>query len=107
MIKFWINLVFIVLIVAFGLAIGAANDSNVFFDFLVVKADVSLATVLVVGVVFGFILGLLGSFLLILKTWNHARVARSSAAKLNKEVTKLRTELDKANKENSSIVEKA
>ena len=107
MIKFWINLVLIVLIVAVGLAIGAANDSSVFFDFLVVKADVSLATVLVVGVVFGFVLGLLGSILLILKTWNQARIARSNLAKLNKEVAKLSSELEEANKEKSTLIEKA
>lgn len=85
MLKFWINLIVIVVIASFGLAIGSANDSTVFFDFLIVKADVSLATVLVVGVILGFILGLLGSLLLILKYWNRARSARSSLSKMRKE----------------------
>ena len=85
MLKFWINLIVIVVIASFGLAIGSANDSTVFFDFLIVKADVSLATVLVVGVILGFILGLLGSLLLIVKYWNRARSARSSLSKMRKE----------------------
>ncbi|MDO5352059.1 MAG: lipopolysaccharide assembly protein LapA domain-containing protein [Succinatimonas sp.] len=85
MLKFWINLIVIVVIASFGLAIGSANDSTVFFDFLIIKADVSLATVLVVGVILGFILGLLGSLLLILKYWNRARSARSSLSKMRKE----------------------
>lgn len=85
MLKFWINLIVIVVIASFGLAIGSANDSTVFFDFLIIKADVSLATVLVVGVILGFILGLLGSLLLILKYWNRARSARSSLSKIRKE----------------------
>lgn len=85
MLKFWINLIVIVVIASFGLAIGSANDSTVFFDFLIIKADVSLATVLVVGVILGFILGLLGSLLLILKYWNRTRSARSSLSKMRKE----------------------
>ena len=88
MLKFWIHLIIIVAVVSIGLAIGSANDSTVFFDFLIVKTEVSLATVLVVGVAFGFALGLLGSLLLILKYWNRARQARSSLNKLQKEEQK-------------------
>ena len=57
MIKFWFYLVVLLFLAILGLAVGAANDSQIFFDFLFVKKEISVATVLVIGVIFGFILG--------------------------------------------------
>ncbi len=101
MIKFWINLTVIAVIVCFGLAIGAANDGLVPFDFLVVKAEVTLASVLVVGVCFGFALGALGSILFFLKLWNEHRKTRSELNKVRKQLRAYEDERKKEQKEDN------
>ena len=67
MIKFWFYLVVLLILAVLGLAAGSANDTLISFDFLFVKKEISVATVLVIGVIFGFILGVYASLLLCLK----------------------------------------
>ena len=57
MIKFWFYAIVMLLLIFIGLTVGSANDSMIVFDFLIVKANISVATVLVIGVGFGFVLG--------------------------------------------------
>ncbi|NLK85413.1 MAG: LapA family protein [Aeromonadales bacterium] len=85
MIKFWFYIIVLVCLAVIGLTVGSANDSMVEFDFLVGRASVPVATVLVVGVAFGFVLGLYASLLLCLKFWVRERIAKSSLAKLKKQ----------------------
>ncbi|MGN0901679.1 MAG: LapA family protein [Succinivibrio sp.] len=90
MLKFWLYFFVLIFLVIVGLAIGAANDSIVSFDFLVAKKEVSIATVLVVGIVFGFILGIYSCLLLCLKLWFKARVKDSAVKKLRKQNNELK-----------------
>ena len=55
MIKFWFYAIVMLLLIFIGLTVGSANDSMIVFDFLIVKANISVATVLVIGVGFGFV----------------------------------------------------
>ena len=47
MIKFWFYLVVLLILAVLGLAVGSANDTLISFDFLFVKKEISVATVLV------------------------------------------------------------
>ena len=85
MIKFWFYLVVLLFLAILGLAVGAANDSQIFFDFFFVKKEISVATVLVIGVIFGFILGVWACLLMCLKYWFKAKKANVS---LNKALKK-------------------
>ena len=78
MLKFWIYTIFLIALAVIGLALGSANDSQVTFDFLLLKVNVSLAFVLVVGIVFGVILGLYIALLVCFKFWRQARNAKSA-----------------------------
>ncbi|MCR5084867.1 MAG: lipopolysaccharide assembly protein LapA domain-containing protein [Succinivibrionaceae bacterium] len=66
------------LFVVLGLAIGAANDTLVDFDYLIASSHVSVATVLVSGVACGFLLGLYVALLFCLRVWRRAHQARVS-----------------------------
>ncbi len=85
MLKFWIYIIFLAVLAAIGLAIGSANDTVVSFDFMVVKADVSVATVLVLGVAFGLVVGIWLSLMMCFRFWRSARAANSALAALKKE----------------------
>ena len=86
MLKRWIYGLLLLVLFGIGLALGAANDAVVTFDFLVVKMDVSLGTVLTVGIVFGLILGLYISLFLWLKYWFLARANKSELKRTQKEL---------------------
>ncbi len=89
MIKFWFYFIVLIFLVILGLAIGSANDSAVIFDFLFVKKEISVATVLIIGVGFGFLLGVYASLILCVKLWFKATHAKSSLNKMKKEQNKL------------------
>lgn len=86
MIKFWFYVVVLLVLAVFGLAVGGANDTLISFDFLFVKKEISVATVLVIGVIFGFILGVYASLLLCLKMWYRAKKAQLSLNKAKKQL---------------------
>lgn len=85
MIKFWIYLIVLVLIAVIGLAIGSANDSRITFDFLIARSEVSVAFVLVVGILFGLVLGLYMSALICIRFWCQTRAAKSALSRFKKE----------------------
>lgn len=85
MIKFWIYLIILVLIAVVGLAIGAANDSRIAFDFLIAKSEVSVAFVLVVGIIFGLLLGLYMSALICIRFWCQTRAAKAALSRYKKD----------------------
>lgn len=88
MLKFWLYIIVLVLLCVLGLTIGSANESIVTFDFLFVKADLSLAMVMVVGLVIGIVVGLYISLFFSLKMWARARGAKSEAKRAKKEAQK-------------------
>ncbi|HAO91722.1 MAG TPA: hypothetical protein DCQ86_05040 [Succinivibrio sp.] len=59
------------------------------FDFLMGKSQLSVASVLVVGVIFGFIVGVYASLWLCIKLWVKANLAKSQASKLSKQLASL------------------
>ena len=89
MIKFWFYIIVFVCFAVVGLAIGSANDDIVTFDFLMGKSQLSVASVLVVGVIFGFIVGVYASLWLCIKLWVKANLAKSQASKLSKQLASL------------------
>lgn len=86
MIKFWFYAFVMLFLVIIGLAIGSANEAMITFDFLIVKTKITVATVLVIGVGFGFLLGVYASLLLCIKLWFKAKLAQVSLNKLKKQV---------------------
>lgn len=84
MFKKWIYGLFLLVLFAVGLALGAANDATISFDFLFVKKDISLGVVLVIGMIFGLFLGLYISFWMCFKFWRQSRVAKSQVRRLEK-----------------------
>ncbi|HIV56026.1 MAG TPA: LapA family protein [Candidatus Anaerobiospirillum stercoravium] len=88
MLKFWLYIIVLVLLCVLGLTIGSANESIVTFDFLFVKADLSLAMVMVVGLVIGILVGLYISLWFSLKMWTRACGAKSEAKRAKKEAQK-------------------
>ncbi len=87
MIKRWIYGLFMIVLFGIGLAVGAANDASVSFDFLFVKKEVSLGTVLIIGMIFGLIAGLYISLWASFKYWRQARVAKAQVRRLEKELS--------------------
>ena len=87
MIKFWFYFLILAVFIVLGLAIGASNDSVVMFDFLFVKKEISLASVLVVGLLFGLILGVYCSMFLSVKLWLQLKVAKTQFNRLKKKTT--------------------
>lgn len=85
MLKLWAYVIVLIVLCAVGLAIGAANDAVVTFDFLIVKLQVNLATVLVFGTIFGMILGIYISFLMCFKFWRKASRAKGELKALRKQ----------------------
>ena len=88
MLKFWLYIIVLVLLCVLGLTIGSANESIVTFDFLFVKADLSLAMVMVVGLVIGILVGLYISLWFSLKMWTRACGAKAEAKRAKKEAQK-------------------
>ncbi|MCR5535942.1 MAG: LapA family protein [Succinivibrio sp.] len=88
MLKFWIYAIFLILLAVIGLAIGSANDSQVTFDFLLLKTDVTVAFVLVVGIIFGVLLGFYISLLVCFKYWRQAHSAKAALNRYLKEQKK-------------------
>ncbi len=88
MLKFWVYVIFLVLLAAFGLTVGSANDTKVTFDFLFIKADVTVAFVLVIGIVFGLLMGLYISLLMCFRFWHQAHAAKAALKAYRKEVSK-------------------
>ncbi|MDO4676849.1 MAG: LapA family protein [Anaerobiospirillum succiniciproducens] len=93
MLKFWLYVIVLILFCILGLTIGSANESIVTFDFLFVKADLSLAMVMVIGLIVGIIVGLYISLVFTMKMWARAHNAKSEAKKVKKEAAKA---IDKA-----------
>ncbi len=85
MLKFWLYAIIIVIVAVIGLGLGSANDSVVAFDFLFVKLEMSLAMVLVAGIVIGLLVGFLASFGFCIKMWRRAHKAQSESRRLKKE----------------------
>ncbi|MBO8415229.1 MAG: DUF1049 domain-containing protein [Proteobacteria bacterium] len=96
MLKFWLYILVLLVICVLGLSIGSANEALVSFDFLIVKTEMSLAMVLVVGVVFGIIIGLYISSIFCLKVWFKARSSHAQVKKLKKQEQKLQAKLEEA-----------
>ena len=88
MLKFWLYIIVLVRLCVLGLTIGSANESIVTFDFLFVKADLSLGMVMVVGLVVGIVIGLYISLWFSLKMWTRACGAKSEAKRAKKEAQK-------------------
>ncbi len=84
MLKFWLYILVLIVICILGLSIGSANDMTVTFDFLIVKTELSLAMVLVVGVIIGIIIGLYIASLFCLKLWIKARGSKAEVKRLHK-----------------------
>ncbi len=99
MLKFWLYIIVLILFCVLGLTIGSANESIVTFDFLFVKADLSLAMVMVVGIVVGIIIGLYISLVFTMKMWARAHSAKSEAKKVKKEAKKAIDEAKQAAEE--------
>ncbi len=93
MLKFWLYVLVLVILCIIGLTIGSANDTVVDFDFLFVKAEVSLAVIFTVGVAAGVILGLYVAFLFCFRSWIRTRSARAEARQLKQEIALLRSRL--------------
>ncbi len=72
--------------------VGSANDGQVVFDFLFVKKEVSIATILIIGVLFGFVLGLYSMSFLSLKLYVKNKILNSQLKKAKKEVERLSDE---------------
>ena len=89
MIKFWFYIIVFVCLAVVGLARGSAHDASVTVDFLMGKSQLSVASVLVVGVIFGFIVGVYASLWLCIKLWVKANLAKSQASKLSKQLASL------------------
>lgn len=88
MLRFWLYVIVLAILCVIGLTIGSANDVSVDFDFIFVKAQVSLATVLVIGVIVGIVIGLYLSLLLCLKFYMAARSAKSELKRFKKSIAK-------------------
>lgn len=84
MLKKWVYIIVLVILIALGLAIGAANDSVVMFDFLIVTMQVNLATVLVIGLIFGLLLGIYLSMLMCFKFWRQSHGLKSELKALKR-----------------------
>ncbi len=96
MLKFWLYIIVLILLCVLGLTIGSANEAMVTFDFLFVKADLSLAMVMVVGIVVGIIIGLYISMLFSVKMWARAQGAKSETKRIKKEAQKAIQEASQA-----------
>lgn len=96
MLKFWLYIIVLILLCILGLTIGSANEAMVTFDFLFVKADLSLAMVMVVGIVVGIIIGLYISMLFSVKMWARAQGAKSETKRIKKEAQKAIQEASQA-----------
>ena len=73
----WIYIIVLVLFCASGLTVGAKNSSMVTFDFLLFRAEISLAMVMVTGIVIGVLFGVYLSLLFSCRAW--ARTLRAQA----------------------------
>ena len=96
MLKFWLYIIVLIALCILGLTIGSANESMVTFDFLFVKADLSLAMVMVVGIVVGILIGLYICMLFSVKMWARAQGAKSEAKRVKKAAQKAIEESSKA-----------
>ncbi|MCI6797318.1 MAG: LapA family protein [Succinatimonas sp.] len=85
MLKKWLYAAILLVLFAIGLALGAFNDTAVDFDFLFVKAQMPLGMILIIGVFFGFVLGIYMSFLMCFKYWRQSRQAKAQLRKALKE----------------------
>ncbi len=85
MLKFWLYIIILIAICALGLTIGSANETVVAFDFLFVKANLSLGMVLVVGIICGIIIGLYLASLFCLKVWFKAHRSRAEVKRLRRQ----------------------
>ncbi|MBQ9274435.1 MAG: LapA family protein [Succinivibrio sp.] len=103
MFKFWVYFIILILLAVVGLALGSLNDARVMFDFLVAKAEVSVAVVLVCGIVFGVILGIYLSLLMCFKFWRQAHNAKSELKAARKEEKELHRQLDKKSEEQGAL----
>lgn len=73
----WIYIIVLVLFCASGLTVGAKNSTMVTFDFLLFRAEISLAMVMVTGIVIGVLFGIYLSLLFSCRAW--ARTLRAQA----------------------------
>lgn len=81
----WLYIIVLIIICALGLTVGSLNDSVVTFDFLVFKAQLSLAMVMVTGVVIGILIGLYLALLFCLKVWAKSLSVKAELRRLKKE----------------------
>lgn len=96
MLKFWLYIIVLVLFCILGLTVGSANETMVTFDFLFVKADLSLAMVMVIGLIVGIVIGLYIALLFCMKMWARAHGAKTEARRVRKEAQKALDEAHKA-----------
>lgn len=81
----WLYLIFLAILIALGIAIGAANSTLVTFDFLLFQTELSLALVMVVGLVVGIIVGLYIALFFCLKVWAKKISVSSELKRIKKE----------------------
>ncbi len=92
MIKFWFYLFAVLFFCVIGLGLGSANDTQVTFDFLIVKYELPLAVVFIFGVLAGFIIALLIFAMVWLKMWFKVVKGRSDLKKALKEAAAAKAE---------------
>ncbi|MBU3827023.1 MAG: DUF1049 domain-containing protein [Candidatus Anaerobiospirillum merdipullorum] len=85
MLKFLLYILVLIVIAVLGLTIGSANETVVAFDFLFVKANLSLGMVLVIGIICGIVIGLYIASLFCLKVWFKAHGSRVEVKRLRRQ----------------------
>ena len=93
MLKFWLDILVLIIMCILGLSIGSANDAVVSFDFLIVKTQLSLAMVLVVGVIFGIVIGLYISSFFCFKVWLKARGSKAEVKRMRRQEQQLQKQV--------------
>lgn len=88
MVKFWLYVIVLVVLCVLGLSVGSANESQVTFDFLIVKLQLSLGMVMVVGIVLGILIGLYISLLFSVRMLARASSAKAEASRLQRQLNK-------------------
>lgn len=95
MLKFWLYMIVLVLLCALGLTIGSANETVVTFDLLIVKQQMSLAMVMVIGIALGVLVGLYISLLFNIKMWSRASKVKAENSSLKRRINMIKEQREK------------
>lgn len=104
MLRFWLYVIVLAILCVIGLTIGSANDVVVDFDFIFVKAQLSLAMVFVIGLIVGILIGLYLALLICLKFYMEARKARSELKHLKKSIAKDQKQQDMSQEKATEVL---